>query len=191
MAQTQPVKNRPWFAVGNKLGDRTLTQQMMGLDRLFAEVEGKTVLDVGCAEGLISIECGRAGARRVVGIDIRDDAVEKAIAMTRKTDGDVKFDGGDANAYKPKHDFDIVIMLAVLHKLKNPTAACARIVAHALNLVVIRLPPDHAPTIIDDRSGGEPHHIGKTMERCGFVLEHAACDGPFGEWVGYYRRVKA
>lgn len=175
----------PWFG-----HDRTLAQQMMGLDRLFAQVEGKSVLDVGCAEGLLSIECARAGARRVVGIEIRDEAVEKAIAAVRKTDGDVKFDGGDANVYTPKSDYDIVLLLAVLHKLKNPTVACARLVARAKDLVVIRLPPVHAPTIIDERSGNEPHHIGVTMDKSGFELEHQSYDGPFGEWVGYYRRRK-
>ena len=205
MAQTQPVKGNPWFAVGNKLGDRTLAQQMEGLDRLFAEVEGKTVLDVGCAEGLISIELAKSGAD-VHGYEIRTQAVKdaKAAAQRLKVDvsnrrhddstmvpGAVSFAETDANTFTPNIDYDIVIMLAVLHKLKNPTAACARIVAHALDLVVIRLPPEHAPTIIDDRSGNEPHHIGTTMEKCGFVLEHAACDGPFGEWVGYYRRVRA
>jgi protein-L-isoaspartate O-methyltransferase len=193
MAQTQPVKGNPWFAVGNRLGDRTLAQQMQGLDRLFAEVEGKTVLDVGCAEGLISIEMVKSGASWVDGVEIRKDAVQNARMLGRSMSlhGDVTFDWGDANEYRPAGDYDIVIMLAVLHKLKNPTAACARLVACAKSLVVIRLPPEHAPTIIDGRSGGEPHHIGVTMERSGFVLEHAACDGPFGEWVGYYRRVRA
>lgn len=192
MAQAQPVKNRPWFAVGNKTGDRTLAQQMEGLDRLFAEVEGKTVLDVGCAEGLIAIELAKSGAEEVDGIEIRQPAIIAAViaAEAAKVRG-WYFRVGDANLFEPARDYDIVIMLAVLHKLKNPTAACARIVAHALDLVVIRLPPEHAPTIIDDRSGNEPHHIGTTMEKSGFVLEHAACDGPFGEWVGYYRRVRA
>lgn len=205
MAQTQPVKNKPWFAVGNKLGDRTLAQQMQGLDRLFAEVKkhgagSGSVLDIGCAEGLISIELARAGFACVTGIEIRPDAVARARELKAR-DRDaylvhnstwLQFHVGDANTYVPDADgFQIVIMLAVLHKLKNPTAACARFAAAARDLVVIRLPPEHAPTIVDERSGMEPHHVGLTMERSGFVLEHAAYDGPFGEWVGYYRRVRA
>lgn len=131
-----------------------------------------------------------------MGVEIRRDAIQAAcIARGRDplvyVKEDLIFNVGDANDYTPVRDYDIVIMLAVLHKLKNPTAACARLVAHALDLVVIRLPPEHAPTIIDERSGMEPHHIGLVMERSGFVLEHSGLDGPFGEWVGYYRRIKA
>ena len=40
----------PWFG-----GDRTFEQQMTGLDWLAEACRGKSVLDFGCAEGLISI----------------------------------------------------------------------------------------------------------------------------------------
>jgi SAM-dependent methyltransferase len=194
MAQTQPVKNRPWFAVDNRQGDRTLVQQMQGLDRLFAEVEGKTILDVGCAEGLISIELAKSGAKDVLGVEIRKDAVDKAYALAARakvSPSQIGFIAADVNSWHSVDDYDIVIMLAVLHKLRNPTAACAQLACAARDLVVIRLPPEHAPTIIDARSGNEPHHIGTTMDRSGFALEHQSYDGPFGEWVGYYRRVRA
>jgi len=187
MAAGKPLT--PWFG-----HDRTLAQQMMGLDRLFAQVEGKTVLDVGCAEGLLSIECAKSGAARVRGIEIRETAFDEACRLRTKaglSGRQCGFNCADANTCDPGEDYDIVLLLAVLHKLKNPTAACARLVAHAEDLVVIRLPPEHAPTIIDERSGNEPHHIGVVMERSGFVLEHQSYDGPFGEWVGYYRRVRA
>jgi SAM-dependent methyltransferase len=188
MAAGKPLT--PWFG-----HDRTLAQQMMGLDRLFAQVEGKTVLDVGCAEGLLSIECAKSGAAFVRGVEIREQAVKDAASRWQDNsnfiyDRHVRFVLGDANVYTPTQDYDIVLLLAVLHKLKNPTAACARIVASATDLVVIRLPPEHAPTIIDERSGSEPHHIGDVMLKAGFDLELATNDGPFGEWVGYYRRRK-
>jgi hypothetical protein len=145
------------------------------------------------------MELAKSGASFVRGVDTREDAIATAITQWRNTPGvhdkHLRFHVGDASTFDPRSTaaagFDIIIMLAVLHKLKNPTAACARLVAHAHDLVVIRLPPEHAPTIIDERSGNEPHHIDATMERSGFALEHAACDGPFGEWVGYYRRVRA
>ena len=66
----------------------------------------------------------------------------------------------------------------------------ARLAASAIDMVVLRLPPAHAPTIIDSRSGNEPHHIGAVMKNSGFYLEHAGNEGAFGEWVGYYRRNK-
>lgn len=186
MAAGKPLT--PWFG-----HDRTLAQQMMGLDRLFAEVEGRTVLDVGCAEGLLSIECVKAGAHSVYGVEIRVDAERDAWRNARRqlpTSDQYRacFEVEDANDYQHYEKTDIVLLLAVLHKLRNPTAACARFAADARELVVIRMPPEHAPTIVDDRSGGEPHHIDVTMSKAGFVLEHSSNDGPFGEWVGYWRR---
>lgn len=185
----QQMKKEGWFHTKGRLGDRTLAQQLMGLDPLFAECTGKTVLDIGCAEGLISIELAKAGSRAVHGVEIVKAHVEVGNKLRR--DSPVTFEVQDANDWTPKREYDIVIALALLHKLRNPTAACARFAAHCKDLMVLRLPPLHAPTIVDERSNSEPHHIGVTMERCGFVLEREARDGPFNEWLGYYRRVRA
>lgn len=192
MAQAQPMKGTPWFATPGKPGDRTLDQQLMGLDPLFAEVEGKSVLDVGCAEGLISIECARRGASAVTGFEIRLDAVETARRLQKTLAGvdQVYFETGDADHYPPNARYDIVLMLAVLHKLRNPSAACRRFAAAAKDLVAIRLPPAAAPLVVDPRSLNEVHDIDAVMIESGFVLDLQTNDGPFGEWVGYYRRIR-
>jgi len=180
---------RGWFHTNGRPGDRTLKQQMTGLDQLFAECKGKTVLDVGCAEGLISIELAKAGATAVHGIEV----VAQHVDVGNKLRGDlpVTFEVQDANTWTPKRDYDIVIALALLQKLKDPSAACARLAACCLDLMVLRLPPDTAPTIIDDRSGRVPHHVHRVMELSGFDLISHGKIGPFGEWVGTWRRHRA
>lgn len=185
----QQMKKEGWFHTKNRLGDRTLKQQLMGLEKLFDESNGKTILDVGAAEGLISIELAKYGARAVHGVEIVPGHVAVGNKLRRSLP--VTLEVQDANDWTPKRDYDIVIALALLHKLRDPSAACARFAAHCTDLMVLRLPPLHAPTIIDERSGNVPHDIGLTMERCGFVLEREARDGPFEEWLGYWRRVRA
>lgn len=185
----QQMKKEGWFHTKGRLGDRTLQQQLMGLDPLFAECTGKTVLDIGCAEGLISIELAKAGAQLVHGVEIVADHVKVGQKLARKLPVGLMVQ--DANDWAPKNYYDIVIALALLHKLRDPSAACARFAAHCKDLMVLRLPPLHAPVIIDDRSGNEPHHIDLVMDRCGFVLEREARDGPFNEYVAYWRRVRA
>jgi len=107
MAGKQSV-NKGWFSTPGRPGDRTLDQQLNG--RLFMEARGKTVLDVGCAEGLISIELAKAGAIAVHGVEI----VPEHVKVANKLRGDlpITFEVGDANVWQPKRNYDIVIALA-------------------------------------------------------------------------------
>ena len=42
------------------------------------KIVGKTVIDFGCGEGNDAIEMAQKGARRVIGIDIREDLLQRA-----------------------------------------------------------------------------------------------------------------
>lgn len=177
---------RPWFKYDGRNGDRTLDQQMQGLKLLTQMVKGKTVLDVGCAEGLIDFELIGAGATAIHGVEIRPQAVVDANNM--RGDRACTFEVGDADTWAPKRSYDIVLMLALLHKLKDPSAACARFAEAAREAVVLRLPP-HAdnPAVLDARSGHKLHKIYDVLRRAGFKQRHATT-GYLGEWVGYYER---
>jgi SAM-dependent methyltransferase len=172
---------KPWFGPG---GDRTLAQQLAGLDVLRARVPGCSVLDVGCAEGAVSLQLCDDGAAAVHGIDIRPDFVEHANAA--RGDRAALFEVADANTYTPKRSYDFVLMLAVLHKLADPSAAAARLAA-AGRFVVVRLPPEHAPKIRDARSGFKPHAVHRVLLNSGFRALHIT-KGAFDEWMGYYIR---
>ncbi|MGO9970422.1 MAG: class I SAM-dependent methyltransferase [Bryobacteraceae bacterium] len=50
---------------------------LMGAE-FFAKIAGKVVIDFGCGEGTEAVEMAGRGARRVIGIDIRDDVLEAA-----------------------------------------------------------------------------------------------------------------
>jgi SAM-dependent methyltransferase len=178
--------SRGWFTTTGRPGDRTLEDQQKGLEPLYTQLPGKSVVDIGCAEGLLVMDFVVAGAFGVHGIEIVPQHIE--VARRLNPHGLLcTFEVADANDYVPRRKFDIVTMLAVLHKLRNPTAACARFADAARELCVIRLPPKHAPTIIDPRSGNNPHHIGQVMEKRGFRLEQVT-RSHFDEWCGYYVR---
>jgi len=179
------LRGKGWFTTRGREGDRTLDQQLAGLDILFERVPSKTVLDVGCAEGLISIELARRGARAVHGLEIVREHVDVANGLRDHLP--ITFEVADANTYAPRRVYDIVIMLALLQKLKDPTAACKRFAKAARELVVLRLPPLHAPTIVDARSGNKPHDMKAALESCGFGLIHVE-HGTFNEWIGYFER---
>lgn len=178
--------DKGWFQTANRLGDRTLEQQMMGLTELFLEIEGKSVLDIGCAEGLISLEASKAGAAWVEGVEI----VPGHVALARQLAADnprVLFTEADANKYTPSSTFDIVLLLAILHKLRDPYEACVLFASASIDLCVIRLPPENAPFVRDHRTGFRTFDINEAMLRSGFELERVT-RAHLNEWVGYYRR---
>lgn len=175
-----------WFTTPGRPGDRTIEQQRMGLSWLFENCRGRTVLDVGCAEGLLSIELAQLGAAAVHGVEIVPGHVD--VGNRLRGPLPVTFEVADANVWRPKRQYDIVVALALLHKLRNPTAAASALAAAAREAVVLRLPPAHAPSIVDERSANNPHHVGDVMLSAGFDLLSESNDGAFGEWVGVYLR---
>jgi SAM-dependent methyltransferase len=47
-------------------------------DDFFTRIAGKVVIDFGCGEGCDAVEMARRGARRVIGVDIREDVLGAA-----------------------------------------------------------------------------------------------------------------
>lgn len=177
-------KKLGWFTTPGRLGDRTLESQLIGLDRLLRECDGQTILDVGCAEGLIGMELARRGARMVHGVEVVPGHID--VAKELRGDLPCSFEVANANSYEPQGQFDTVLMLAVLHKLKDPSSACKRFAAAAQRTVVIRLPP-YGLVIVDARSENVPHDIGLAMDEAGFTLDEVVA-GPREEWLGYFVR---
>lgn len=175
-----------WFETPIRPGDRTLEQQLLGLEPLFDDIAGKTVLDVGCAEGLISIECAKRGATFVKGVEI----VSGHVVMAKKLCNGLpcKFIVSDASDWEPDRLYDVVLLLAILHKLPDPTSVCANLARVARELCVIRYPASSVgEVIVDERSGNQPHDIGDVMRSIGFKLERVT-DGPLDEKAYFYRR---
>jgi 2-polyprenyl-3-methyl-5-hydroxy-6-metoxy-1,4-benzoquinol methylase len=174
-----------WFDIDGRPGDRTVQQQIRGLDSLWPELPGKTVLDVGCAEGLISFEAARAGAVAVHGVEI----VRAHIAVAQRLRGTLPctFTVANADDYKPVEQYDVVLLLAVLHKLQNPYTAACKFAAACKDLAVIRLPPQKDSIIRDWRTKFQPFDIGEAMTVSGFSL-HMVTEGPNDEWTGFFRR---
>ena len=131
-----------WFHTPGRKGDRSLDQQIMGLYPALNACRGKSVLDLGCAEGLLALEFARAGASEVQGFEIRKDFVEIGRGLIKSAQHEsamppVQLHVADANTLAMgARTFDIVLMLAILQKTRNPTAVCARFAETARETVV-------------------------------------------------------
>jgi len=121
------------------------------------------------------------------GVEIRRQAVDEANAL--RGDLPITFEVGDLNVWTPTRHYDVLVMLAILHKLKRPQEVLRRLLVDASpDLIVMRLPPhDENPCVLDERSGGKKIDLWPTINKMGYKLLHGTA-GYLNEWIGYYRR---
>lgn len=182
-----------WFILEGQDGDRTLEEQMIGLEQALLDAKGGTVLDLGCAEALIAREFIRAGAKSVHGID----SVQDHITVAREVclDLPVTFHTGDLSniadyeAYHKPRQYDMVLALAIAHKLRNPKKFIQFVARSARRFAVIRLPWHAKGSVVKDKHlrNYETVDIKYEMHAKGMTLTKVV-DGPRGEKVHYYKR---
>jgi SAM-dependent methyltransferase len=180
---------RGWFIIpGVQDGDVTLADQMIALWPAVAEASGKTVLDIGCAEGLIGREFAKAGAASVIGLESVAEHLE--VAKAQCVGLPMEFVLTSLNNPQPTYSADIVLCLNVAHKLRDPDV-CIRFAAESSRgLVLIRSGRGaDAKGIIRGKHSGKTSDSHFIMEAHGFML-YRVVDGPKDrhEPVEYWRR---
>lgn len=181
-----------WFVIpGVQNGAVTLEDQMIAIWPAVEGCKGKTVLDIGCAEGLIGREFARAGASRVLGLD----SLPAHLAVAQQQCEGLPMSFLIANVNEPIQGlyFDIVLCLNVAHKLRDPAVGIRFAAESSLGLVLIR-----SGRGADEKGIIKSKHHGKTcdshaiMRECGFTLQKVV-DGPEDrhEPVEYWRRPSA
>jgi SAM-dependent methyltransferase len=175
-----------WLAIpGVQFGERTVKEQMLGLGPALKECRGKKVLDLGCAEGFIGQKFADSGAAHVLGLDSLQSHLDVAKQHCKR----VTFRLVDLNVEPLPHvpRFDIVLALAILHKLTEPRRGVAYCAAHSKSLIVVRLPIGSNGLIVGKFSKAECD-VPSAMREEGFIPERIE-GGPRSEIVQYYRRV--
>ncbi len=160
---------RGWFDIpGVQQGERDLTDQVKGLDTLRRYAEGKTVLDLGCAEGLLSHWLCANGAVHADGLDYNSTRIAVGQGLVSARVHLHVADLNDLSTLPPlRPRYDIVLLLAILQKLKRPEALLDYALARCGYLLAIRTP---APVIDDARSEHRPLDIAARVSSAGFVL---------------------
>lgn len=177
------MREEPWFTIpGVQDGERTLEESIKGLHVLRHVALGSTILDLGCAEGLISqwlLDCGAKSAEGYDNRAVRLQAGKRIMSVLPEPYG-VKF--GYMDFRKPntwpelKPKYDIVLALSVLHKLRKPQLLLTLAMMKCERWLAIRAP---ARVL----KGGLAIH--KTVENNGFKL---ASESDEGSWVGIFRK---
>jgi SAM-dependent methyltransferase len=194
------MKNDGWLRIpGVQKGHRTLKEQMIGLESILEFSRGKTVMDFGCAEGLIAIEFAKAGAAKVAACDFKESFIDLAngLAVQAGVADRCEFfvaelqslvDDPATELYPRRSEtYDVVLALAIAHKLRTPEAALRRMAAFANQRFVLRMPSGSA-TVMRHKDGGSKFDTRVVMSELGFKLI-GINPGPRGEFVQDWERV--
>jgi tRNA (mo5U34)-methyltransferase len=132
----------PWFHNLDLNGVPTAPTHFLGdypnvKWRRFANVipdnlQGKSVLDIGCNAGFYAMEMKRRGAERVLGLDSDEEYLEQA-KFAADVNG-LKIEFRKLSAYdvgQLGEKFDLVIFMGVLYHLRHPLLALDLIHEHA------------------------------------------------------------
>ena len=92
------------------------------------DLTGKTVLDVGCAEGYFSFEAKKRNADKVVGIDLDINKLKIAKKFSEFQNLDIDFQNLDLDQLDDSDTYDYVICLNILHHVTNPIALINKLI---------------------------------------------------------------
>jgi tRNA (mo5U34)-methyltransferase len=138
----------PWFHNLDLKGVSTAPSHFLGdypriKWRRFAGVvpdnlQGKTVLDIGCNAGFYAMEMKRRGAERVLGLDTDDEYLAQA-KFAADVNG-LKIEFRKMSAYdvgQLGEQFDLVIFMGVLYHLRHPLLALDLIHEHVARDILL------------------------------------------------------
>lgn len=192
---------RPWFILGDNNGQIPLNRQLLGLREI--QAEGKTLLDVGCAEGMMVLHFLEQGAKLGHGVEIRPRAVEVAqsiagyISVSDRAkfwEGDLRKPDQALNQEGMLDQYDIVFAMASLQKTKSKSGEVLQKIADKCKeTLVVRLPFREVDT--GWRKKSDPVDL---LAESGFELARESCGYPRGElpypmeggsWLAYFKRI--
>ncbi len=140
-----------WYAVeGLQAGQVDFEDRIDGLEFIARRAEGKTVYDLGCAEGLIAQWLVTRGALGAIGFDYNKSRVDMGNAITCPSVNLYVLDLeeiAEKGFKETKPCADIVLCLAILQKMRRPEKLLDMAMALCGEWLVIRTPSQ----VIDDK----------------------------------------
>lgn len=125
------------YTTNAQLSSQMANRRLTDITLSVVELQGKTVLDMGCGDGTYTIELyDRAQPAQMHGVDLADEAIK--IATERANGRNLTFAIGSAYALPyADHRFDVVYLRGVLHHMDKPEEALREALRVASAVVVI------------------------------------------------------
>jgi len=175
------------YSTSDQLSCRLSCERTSRAVLAFADARDKRVLDVGCGDGVYTLELLRAGARELVAIDAAQASLESAQRRCAEF-ANVRFEQRDVYELEPSGPpFDVAVVRLMLHHLDDAERAIARVASVARAVVVAepngnnpvlkaieRLSPYH---VAHDEKSYAPRRIDGWLARAGLRVVRR-------EWIG-------
>jgi len=139
------------------------------LDELWDQAAPRSVLDVGCGEGVLTHEWAqRLGDRRIVGIDLDDDALRGE--WEQRTRPNLEYRCVEATALPfADGEFDVATAIEVLEHVPDPEATVAEMARVAERHLLVSVPR-------------EPLWRGLNMARGAYLRDLGNTPGHVNHW---------
>ena len=105
-------------------------------------IRNRTFLDVGCGNGLYSIELARRGASKVVGIDIAEVMVDlcRQSSVAERLDDRCSFEQTDLLAYNSESNFAVSFGIGLFDYIREPLPVIKKMRALTDDKVILSFP---------------------------------------------------
>ncbi len=146
----------------NPVVRRLMTGFHASLDELWTAAAPESLLDVGCGEGVLTVEWAeRLGDRRVVGIDLDDPKLAAEWAKRRRDN--LEFRTADATALTFADDeFDVATAIEVLEHVPEPEATVAEMARVARRRLLVSVPREPLWRGLNVARGAYLRQLGNT-----------------------------
>lgn len=151
------------YSTGNPVSRLLVRRFLQELDAMVTTVEPRSILDVGCGEGIVTERIARlvGPSVPVEGLDVEDATLRRE--WTRREGGALSFSTG--SAYRLPHgddSVDLVMAVEVFEHLKEPARALEEVARVARRAIIITTPREPLWRFGNMMSGRYWRRLGNT-----------------------------
>ena len=128
------------YGSANPVVRRLMAGFQRTLDELWERAAPRSVLDVGCGEGVLTYEWAkRLGDRRIVGIDLEDPALRTEWSRRRRENLEYRAEEATRLSFS-SGEFDLAAAIEVLEHVPDPEAPVAELARVAERWLLVSVP---------------------------------------------------
>lgn len=106
------------------------------------DIQGKTILDIGCGGGRYAVQYAKLGAKKVTGIDLSANMIElsKQLAQQEEVADKCNFIKTNFLDFDTSEKFDVIIAMGVFDYIDNPTQFLEKMIAVSNHKIIASFP---------------------------------------------------